>query len=240
MSGGYVLKEYYIKYLESVRHLSDSSVKHYLDAINWISKYLRNKQLISDVLYEVLDLNSLEHLNRILLSDPEFVAMNKRGHQMYSAGINNYLRFARGDDFERIGHQLSILDEPIQVPKLITGNKETKWKRSEIIKHQSLKSAHYLCEINEKHVTFVMKNTDHAYMEGHHSIPMSLQGNFGTSLDVYANIVCLCPTCHRLLHYGRESDKKPALDKIYYDRSTRLAHSGIKLSRDEFVKITSL
>ncbi len=22
------------------------------------------------------------------------------------------------------------------------------------------------------------------------------------SLDVYANIICLCPICHRLLHYG--------------------------------------
>ena len=153
MGGEYVLKEYYVKYLKNVRHLSDSSVKHYLDAINWVSKYLRNKQLISNVLYEVLDLNSLEDLYRILLSDPEFVAMNKRGHQMYSAGVNNYLRFARGDDFERIGLQLSIMDEPIQIPKLITGKKETRWKRSEIIKQQSLKSAHYLCEINDKHVT---------------------------------------------------------------------------------------
>lgn len=72
-------------------------------------------------------------------------------------------------------------------------------------------------------------------MEGHHIIPMKKQESFNTSLDVYANIVCLCPTCHRLLHFGRERDKKPVLDKLYFERSERLANSGIKISHEEFI-----
>lgn len=35
-----VLKEYYAKYLKDVRKVSDSTVKHYFDALNNISRYL--------------------------------------------------------------------------------------------------------------------------------------------------------------------------------------------------------
>lgn len=233
----YALKDYYVRYLEDVRHVSKSTVNHYLDAINWISKYLKKKHLISDLLYEVLDLSVLENLNKVLLSDLDFVAMNKRGHQMYTAGLNNYLRFARGEDFSKTGKTLSILDKPIQVPDIVIIDKEKRWKRSGIIKEQSLRSADYICEVSSDHFTFIMKNANHAYMEGHHSIPMQIQERFDTSLDIYANIVCLCPTCHRLMHYGRDSDKKPVLDKIYYERSSRLARSGIQLSHEEFINI---
>lgn len=57
---------------------------------------------------------------------------------------------------------------------------------------------------------------------------------FINSLDVYANVICLCPTCHRLLHYGVESEKKNVIDKIYYDRADRLAVCGIKIGKKEF------
>lgn len=40
MNTEFVLKEYYIRYLRDVRKLSESSIKHYLDALNNISKYL--------------------------------------------------------------------------------------------------------------------------------------------------------------------------------------------------------
>ena len=75
-------------------------------------------------------------------------------------------------------------------------------------------------------MSFIANNTDHAYMEGHHLIPMRWQESFNTSLDVYANIVCLCPTCHRLLHFGRDCDKIPVLDKLYYERFDRLQTAG--------------
>lgn len=71
-------------------------------------------------------------------------------------------------------------------------------------------------------------------MESHHAIPINQQKHFNCSLDVYANIVCLSPICHRLLHYGINNDK---LNQIYDERTDRLVHSGIKLSKSEFVEI---
>ena len=36
----FVLMTYYVKYLKEIRKVSDSSVKHYQDALRYTSKYL--------------------------------------------------------------------------------------------------------------------------------------------------------------------------------------------------------
>ena len=231
----YPLREYYIRYLTGVRKVSMSTVKHYLDAINWISRFLADKGLINDKLFEVLDADSLKHLSEVLLSDAEFVSMNKRGHQMYTASLNNYIRFADGVEFERIGQKIKSMDVPMPIADKSESTLRKEWKRSRIIKDQSIIIAHYKCEVDSNHKTFVAARSGKPYMEGHHSIPMRFQGSFHNSLDVYANIVCLCPICHRLLHFGRREEKLPALNKIYFDRAERMAHSGIQVSHDEFI-----
>ena len=48
-----VLKTYFSKYLAEVRGLSKSSVNHYLDALNHISRRLKAKGLIDNDIYEV-------------------------------------------------------------------------------------------------------------------------------------------------------------------------------------------
>lgn len=75
-------------------------------------------------------------------------------------------------------------------------------------------------------------------MEGHHALLMKFQDRFSQSLDVYANIVCLCPICHRFLHYGMKSKSKNVFNKIYYDRSERLTASGIRVGREDFGMLT--
>ena len=54
-----VLKEYYVRYLNDVRNLSPSSVKHYIDALNNISRYLVSKSLITESIYEIMDFEQL-------------------------------------------------------------------------------------------------------------------------------------------------------------------------------------
>lgn len=233
----YILLNYYASYLTSVRKLSSSSVNHYLDAINWVSRYLVKKGVLKDSLYEVLNVDDLEQYVNLLLTDEEFVSMNKRGHQMYTAGLNNYIRFAKGEEFEKIGDLVRLLDKPVLIPNELKCTSKPKWVRSEIVKSQTLKIANYKCEINDDHKTFIEARNGKQYMEGHHTIPMKCQSFFNTSLDVYANIVCICPVCHRLLHFGRTEDKLLLAEKIYYNRADRLAHSGIALSHNEFLDI---
>ena len=113
----------------------------------------------------------------------------------------------------------------------------TVWRRSGIIREQSLEIAQFRCEIDNRHDSFIAARTNHMYMEGHHAIPMHMQPHFSNSLDVYANIICLCPVCHRRIHYGLKDDKVHMMQKIYTTHADRLAQSGIQISKSDFVSI---
>ncbi len=229
----YQLKTYYIKYLKEIRKVSDSTVNHYQDALNYISKFLAKKGKIEQSLYEIQNYSDLEIIKEYLFNDVEFIALNSRGHQMYSSALNNYLKFANGSEFSIIKEKIEILDTKIKINdrKKITISMAN---RSEIIKNQSIESANYSCEMDSRHLTFTSNKTKHQYMEGHHAIPIKYQDKFDNNLDVYANIVCLCPICHRLLHFGIDSEKKDVIKKIYFDRADRLAKSGLTISENDF------
>ena len=231
-----VLKEYYARYLTQIRGLSVSSVKHYYDALNNISRRLREKELVSQDIYEIMDLDYLGAVREILYSDPEFIELNERGKRMYSAGLNNYYRFASGEEFKETFDSVRKLDIPI-IPEEPIVIEQTVWKRSNILRTQALTFANYTCEISDRHNSFIAENTHKPYMEGHHAIPMKLQGNFDHSLDVYDNIVCLCPLCHRKIHYGLNEEKTKMIHQIFEARAERLKNSGIDISRNEFTKV---
>lgn len=234
MSDFKVLQEYYTRYLKEIRGNKTSTVNHYLGALNTISKYLIEKQKISESIYEIENLDELEIIKTYLYNQPDFVEKDERGNRMYSVGLNNYVRFAEGEEFKRIGRKAECLDIVVPLGDVRTAS-VTAWKRNGIIKKQSIEMADYICEIDSAHETFIAESTHERYMEGHHAIPMKRQGDFPVSLDVYANIVCLCPVCHRLLHYGLRKDKEVVLNRIYSERAERLDQSGIKLSKEEFL-----
>jgi 5-methylcytosine-specific restriction protein A len=71
-------------------------------------------------------------------------------------------------------------------------------------------------------------------MEAHHIIPLRLQENFAKSLDVYANLVSLCPICHRKIHLGIIEERRLMIDEIYEIRKERLAKCGFVLGKEEF------
>ena len=239
----YSLREYFVKYLKEIRRVSNRTVAHYVEALDsTVSRYLVDKRLVKNSFYEVIDLENLENIKEVLMADAEFHALDDRGHRMYSAAINRYLEFAEGKWFEKYQNtvdEIKKFDEPLPLKDFQQVTKIERVKRSYIIKQQVEEAAHYLCEFDNSHSTFIVNQKQHQYMEGHHAIPLHNQTKFENSLDVYANVVCLCPICHRLLHYGREQDKEVVLDKIYEERSDRLAKSGILLSKREFFEFAN-
>ena len=68
-------------------------------------------------------------------------------------------------------------------------------------------------------------------------IPFSNQGGFKFSLDVTANIVALCPNCHRLLHNGRKPEKAKEIGTLYAQRKSRLIEKKLKISETELMKL---
>lgn len=110
------------------------------------------------------------------------------------------------------------------------------WPRSEIIKAGALKKADYLCEFDNKHVTFIRKKSNLNYTEAHHIIPLAMQGEDkfkNVNLDCIENIVSLCSNCHNKLHYGK--DYKNILKKIYELRCGQLRKCGIDISFEELL-----
>lgn len=107
------------------------------------------------------------------------------------------------------------------------------WPRDPKKAKQAIKQAEFKCEIDDTHETFVSEASRKNYMEAHHLIPLRMQHDFENSLDVVGNIVSICPNCHRLIHYGRDKDKKKVLELLFEQRKDSLKKFGIEVSLKE-------
>ena len=110
-----------------------------------------------------------------------------------------------------------------------------KYKRNPQTAKNALAHAHYKCEIDANHITFVRKNSDKPYTESHHLIPMQYSEQFDYSLDREVNIVSLCSHCHNLIHYGEGAEDH--IRKLYRDRAKYLKLAGIDISEENLLQL---
>ena len=108
-----------------------------------------------------------------------------------------------------------------------------RYERDNAVSKRAIYGAKFKCELDRTHESFIAKS-GHPYLEAHHLIPISAQDDFSVSLDVEANIVALCPNCHRKLHCGKDIDFE--LKRLYDDRITNLKKCGISITFDELIK----
>lgn len=111
------------------------------------------------------------------------------------------------------------------------------WIRSAAKASKALILSNYTCEINSSHETFISKSTNMPYVESHHFIPMGKQGEFQYDLDQLANLISLCPLCHRLIHLGTDADKEKLLRKLYDQRKERLENIGIEINFSDLKRV---
>jgi len=103
----------------------------------------------------------------------------------------------------------------IAVPKIgKAGIGKSGYKRDPAIAAEALRLAIFKCEINTSHQTFISNVKGQPYLEAHHLIPIGNQGSYPFSLDVTANIVALCPNCHRRLHHGKSTEKASEIKSL--------------------------
>ena len=76
------------------------------------------------------------------------------------------------------------------------------FRRNPALAKKAIKRSDYKCEICAGHQSFIASDGK-PYMEAHHLIPLSKQDDFKKSLNQVGNIVCLCPNCHKEIHYGQ-------------------------------------
>lgn len=113
------------------------------------------------------------------------------------------------------------------------------YPRSPAVAAKAIRAAEFCCEIDPTHKTFISRAKKNQYVEAHHLIPISQQGLFQTSLDVVENVVALCATCHRMLHFGVEKDRREILISLLNKRRQRLIGSSINVKPGDFLKYYS-
>lgn len=126
-------------------------------------------------------------------------------------------------------------EKPQKIRKPVIKDGVSVYPRNKQTAINALAHAHFVCEIDNEHPTFIKKNSDKTYTEPHHLIPMAFQDQFDVSLDVEENIVSLCSNCHNEIHYGRDAD---ALIRILYsERKAVLEKAGIVISMSEILEM---
>lgn len=109
-----------------------------------------------------------------------------------------------------------------------------KYPTSEKLRREVLKENSYICEVCN--VVGFNKVDGSKYCEGHHFIPMNQQKNFLENLDQKCNLVCLCPTCHRKIHFSSERSK--IIDKLLKERKIKISKIlGKVASVDDIIKL---
>jgi len=145
---------------------------------------------------------------------------------------------AEREDWEDVGYQAEVaeaapIDIPItpqEKPEHIEVKGREKWKTNPGHAKACLINSRYKCEVNPDHQTFISQVTNNNYVEAHHLIPMEFQERFLYSLDIPANIMSMCPNCHKLLHHARHIDKVKLLSLLLEKRRDALENAGISLS----------
>jgi Rad3-related DNA helicase len=80
-------------------------------------------------------------------------------------------------------------------------------------------------------------------MEGHHLIPCTVTNavdfvsRYYKNIDCMENIVCLCPTCHRAVHFGDDRTKAEKVKAMYAKQAVKLREIGIAITEDELLAL---
>ncbi|NFD04988.1 HNH endonuclease [Clostridium botulinum] len=113
--------------------------------------------------------------------------------QVYTNEFEENIRLSKkSDDNERLKRLKKSSKKPQKI-NVISLN----FKRNPDVVVEVLKRANGICEYCKKQAPFIRKSDNTPYLEVHHIVPLSEEGE-----DTVENTVALCPNCHRKVHFG--------------------------------------
>lgn len=130
----------------------------------------------------------------------------------------------------------NIIDKPVSKPEK-RDSSTGQYKRNPNVALNSIIHENYECAISIDHKYFESRRMNENYVEAHHLIPMRYQDDFENSLDVEANVVSLCPVCHKILHHGVLLEIKHLLEILHGKRKERLKQCGLEITIEELIKL---
>lgn len=133
----------------------------------------------------------------------------------------------------------NAVNRPIEITISSEGKKI---KKNPSLAKTVLEQARYCCAINAGHTTFI-SSKGVQYMEGHHLIPCTVENaeeidkKYQKNIDCCENIVCLCPTCHRAIHFGDDKTKREKIRFLYRQQGQKLKKVGINITEQELLDL---
>lgn len=110
------------------------------------------------------------------------------------------------------------------------------------ISKAALAEANYSCLIDPNHKTFTTKRQV-TYMEGHHLIPCTVTNSeyffekYKKNIDCFENIVCICPNCHREVHYGEWNSKSKKIRIMFKKQQEKFNKVGLSITVEELLNL---
>ena len=164
--------------------------------------------------------------------------LQKKGRE-----VDNDFDFQR--EIQNVESDEVLSDTSRQQPSYSEGTLGRSVVKKAYVSKQALRKAKFKCEFDGSHYTFL---TDKGvpYMEGHHLIPCTASNTerFWSenkrNIDCVENIICLCPTCHRRIHFGSKDEKETIIRDLYNKRKLLLQDVGIDISIDELFALYNL
>jgi len=237
-----------ILFLKAIKEFESLSRKEFSYLLYCLEdKKLSYENVINDFIG--LELGAPSHPNENKYSDPKFtVFFNDLGiiyeeekrfylYPKYLDYIDSLKIFSNNNNSynNAIKEKIPILNRDIIIAsnnrRPVTLNQNTgrnTYKTDPKLKNKVFMDKNYKCEMDEEHQTF-KKDNGIIFMEGHHLIPMKAQKDFDINIDRTENIICLCPNCHRQIHYGNRELKKRIFEKLFLERFNSLRDAGVKM-----------
>lgn len=127
--------------------------------------------------------------------------------------------------------------EPVAVSKFDVGRR---FRTNPLLGKIAIKKAYYSCEKDYQHETFISKKTQQKYMEAHHLIPVCFQkevwDKYHINIDCVENLVSLCPTCHKAIHYGTKEVQRKMISELFTRCAPKYKAIGLNITLDEIFK----
>lgn len=181
--------------------------------------------------YKIYEESNLQHMKK---EKGDFTPLVTYTCEDYSTqqNIEDYFYQKEIQESIRGSNKEEVVDIPVK--KNLKSNKSSSevYKRNKQKGVNAIVLAEFNCEVNSKHKEFTSKVTGRNYVEAHHLIPMQYQDDFDVSIDVEANIVSLCASCHRRLHHAVFKEKEAILGLLLDNRKSRLIKCGIVVTEE--------
>ena len=127
--------------------------------------------------------------------------------------------------------------EPVALSKFDVGRR---FRTNPLLGKIAIKKAYYSCEKDYQHETFISKKTQQKYMEAHHLIPVCFQkevwDKYHINIDCVENLVSLCPTCHKAIHYGTKEVQRKMITELFTRCAPKYNAIGLNITLEEIFK----